>query len=127
MKRKMVNFNEELFDLVESFATEHGLQFADAVNKLVLKGLKPEKENNENDKKDSVNIDFVLNKIDGNSYEIEELKKNTGWFKADDTQSRLGNVEIDIKELSKKLVNLYKLFKKHINSKEIHLDENLPF
>jgi len=117
MNNKLIGFTTELEEHVNLYAKDKKMNFSEAVRFLVEKGLglhiSPDGESKEGEGIDIVTL----------WKEVQKLQKETGWFKADDTQSRLGNAELKIKELEKKinvLSSASKLFKKHIEDKEIH-------
>lgn len=130
MKKKLIGFSETLEERINKYAEENGTTFTEAVRSLILIGL------------DSVNTDNITedNDISNTSNQVEELSKQVeklieenAWFKADDTQSRLGNTELNVKTLSEmvekmdKKINVVisssKLFKKHIDNRSIHLQD----
>lgn len=124
MIKKLIGFDETLIERIEKYANESNNTFTNAVRNLIDIGLyQVEEESSQNtiepteDEPDGIDL-ITLAK------EVEKLKQQTEWFKADDTQSRLHNVEITIAEIEKK-VNVItvasKLFKKHIEDREIHL------
>lgn len=124
MIKKLIGFDETLIERIEKYANESNNTFTNAVRNLIDIGLyQVEEESSQNtikpteDEPDGIDLITLVK-------EVEKLKQQTEWFKADDTQSRLHNVEITMTELEKK-VNVItvasKLFKKHIEDREIHL------
>lgn len=114
MAKKLIEFGETLEEQINKYAEEFELSFVGAVRQLIIQGL-----NNQNGYDPSKEID--INKLYD---QVQKLKENTGWFQADDTQSKLGNLELQIEEMKKKMnvvLKSSKLFKKHIDDRQIHL------
>ena len=91
------------------------------------------------DKLDDTNTNFgvLINDLDT---KIKMLNKNFKFFQADETESKIGNLELAVKEFkgkiniirqeqveNKKKINVLtsvsKLFKGHIKNREIHLQD----
>lgn len=55
--------------------------------------------------------------------EIKKQLEHLSWWSADDGASRLGNLELQMKEINKKLnilIKASKIFKTHLKDKECH-------
>ena len=119
MKKKLIGFSTTLQEHIEAFATEKNMNFSEAVRFLSEKGLGLHiTSDTPTEEGDSIDLITVWK-------EVQKLQTDTGWFKADDTQSRLGNAELEIKELKKKVLVLLaasKLFKKHIEGDDGQTD-----
>jgi hypothetical protein len=78
-------------------------------------------------------MDRFDNDLRNLSEKVDELMENYKWFQADETQSKLGNAELKVKEISQEieeiikkinvLTSVSKLFKGHINNRDIHLQD----
>ena len=122
MKKKLIGFGLALEDRINYYANQNDMDFTKAVRSLVEIGL-----NHEGVAiTDDIEEETIINDVNLTvlQQEVEQLKKDTGWFKADDSQSRIGNIELNIAQLEKKisvLISSSKLFKKHIDNDDIHL------
>lgn len=134
MIKKLIGFSETLLENVEKYATENEKTFSDAVRSLIQMGLNNSNTDNvTEDSETPSRLDNTSNQVEELTRKVDKLTDDSGWFKADDTQSRLGNAELNIKTLSemveemgKKLnvvVASSKFFKKHIDNRSIHLQD----
>ena len=58
---------------------------------------------------------------------IEEQVEKLSWWTSDDNTSRMGNIELKLEELEKNinvLTKVSKLFKAHIATNDIHLQDS---
>lgn len=115
-KRKVINIPDDLYQKVQEVSAELGIDETATIKRMIA--------------------DFVLTKSDGSISERSEitilidkvanLEKNYSWFQADDTQSKVGNLEHQVAELEKKinvLTSVSKLFKGHLKDRSIHLQD----
>ena len=129
MKKKLIGFTEELVAEIEAFSAEknHNKSFTDSVRTLIEFGLKyvdekyiekpqPETAEDSGDKEDL--ITHVKN--------LEREVKKLSWWTSDDNTSRMGDLEVEVKDLTKKLnviIAASKHFKGHLKDRSIHLQD----
>lgn len=132
MVKKLIGFDEELEKNINEYTEKNQKTFTDAVRELITLGLNSfnVKDNQNND----IDSTVLKQEIEVIIERINKIEENTGWFKADDTQSRLGNIENSIKNIEEKINNEIekkinviiassKLFKKHVDNRDIHLTD----
>jgi hypothetical protein len=119
--KKLIGFTDDILEKIEAYASENDISFSLAVRELVKKALNIIPTDEEN------SIDNILNnQVDELIKQVAELTKNYSYFQADDTQSKVGNLEVKTDELEKKLnvlTKVSKLFKSHISNRELHVQD----
>jgi len=111
--KKLIGFDNNLLEKIESFATENDMTFTNAVRTLIQKGLGINP--NDLDKTDSEVLNELIDKVD-----------KLSWWTTDDNTSRLHNIEVAVEDMEKKinvLTAASKLFKKHLSDNDIHLQD----
>ena len=117
-KIKNIGFTDEVIEIVERYQEKWGgTNFTRTVLKIIKK------------------YDQQRSTPDFNADEFNErlleMEKNYSYFMADETQSQVGNIEFKLKEYAeqfeeiekklKVLIASSKLFKAHLNDREIHM------
>ena len=75
---------------------------------------------------DAVDFPSLVHTVDELSEKIDKLTKDMSWWNADDNESKVGNVKVQVDELEKRinvLTRVSKLFKSHIKDRGIHLQD----
>jgi hypothetical protein len=134
MKKKLIGFSETLEGRIEEYAKAKETNFTDAVRELILLGLESlNTDNVQGEDETPSRLDYISNQVEETIEQVKKLTEESAWFRADDTQSRLGNAEIDIKSTLEKIETMEKklnvvvasskFFKKHIDNRGIHLQD----
>lgn len=133
MKKKLINLSKDALEKVEIYSQKWELNYSETIRKIIQ-----EFDNSEKVEIYSDDSEFV-----GLIEKVNSLEKNYSYFQADETQSKVGNSELlinnlqkSIKELEEKiekfsdlenkinvLTSISKLFKKHLDNREIHLQD----
>ena len=124
MNKKLIGFDEKLLEKVEKYSKKQEITFTNAVRQLIELGyassaIHREDTDNVQGESDSVDLITVVKRL-------EKLEKDRDWWNTDDIQSRIGNLELEQKNQEKKinvLTRTAKLFKGHLNNREIHLQD----
>ena len=126
MKKVLIGFPTDLHEHIEAFAADKGTNFSETVRFLIKKGLGLNISDDTATDETGDTIDLITI-----WKELQKLQKETGWYKADDTQSKLNNTQIDIKQLQEQFTDLEKkvnvitgaakLFKAHISNRDVHM------
>jgi hypothetical protein len=119
MKKKLIGFDEELVTTIDKYAEKTNKTFTEAVRQLILLGLNTLETTEEEQEEQDIDI---IKKVK----DLEKKIADMSWWDSDDIQSRLGNLELSVAEIEKKLnvvVGASKHFKGHLNNREIHLQD----
>lgn len=130
--KKIINFSDEVLAKIKVYQDSftNNLNFSEAVRQLVVIGVDSitdakqvwEAESDESND-DTEGIFKQLNEL---AERVDSIEKNYSFFQADETQSKLGNLELEVKDSVKKinlLTKVSKLFKSHISNRDIHLQD----
>lgn len=130
VNKKLIGFDDELLERIEKYANEINESFTGAVRKLVEVGLyevydgtkeTPQPDIEDDSNEPTIHITGLFEAV---NRRLDQLEKDFSWWTADDTQSKVGNLEFNLGELEKKinvLTKISKLFKAHISDREIHM------
>lgn len=114
MQKKLIGFEDSLFESVNEYAEKYGIPtFTEAIRRLIEIGLKHKDEHPTTDTEEQIK-------------NLTEKVEKLSWWTTDDNTSRLGNLEFELGELTKKvniLIKTSQLFRGHINNREIHLQD----
>jgi hypothetical protein len=117
MEKKLIGFTDELIERINAYANSNNTNFTDAVRSLVELAL-------------NSNLEEITNEagepFQAQLNELKEKVEKLSWWTTDDNTSRLGNLEVEVKEMDKKLnivVAISKKLKGHLNNTEIHLQD----
>ncbi len=129
MKKKLIGFSDELIEQIEEYSSNKEITFTEAVRILVEKGMSPTTEDPQTTPEGGLptEMDRVLNDLRNLTEQVIKLEENTKhWWNTDETESKIGNLEVTVKDMEKKinvLTKVSKLFKGHIKDREIHLQD----
>ncbi len=129
MKKKLIGFSDELIEQIEEYSSNKEITFTEAVRILVEKGMSPTTEDPQTTPEGGLptEMDRVLNDLRNLTDQVIKLEENTKhWWNTDETESKIGNLEVTVKDMEKKinvLTKVSKLFKSHIKDREIHLQD----
>lgn len=116
-KQKHLNFPDEHIAIVEKFQATWDTNFTKAVL-LIIEKFDKGIQLGEDDIPEPSNNGF--------EERLLQLEKNFSYFHADETDSKVGNLELKVKEFEKELTVLKKVskvFKKHYENRDIHLQD----
>jgi len=134
VKKKLIGFDEAQTKKIEEYSKKWKLDKSKTVRKMVDEYSDVITDEQEEYLHEDVSLkthfkienSIIQNQIDELKKDHKELKKNYSYFQADETQSKVGNVEAIIEDFEKKLnilTKVSKLFKGHIRNREIHLQD----
>lgn len=121
MEKKLIGFSDELIERINAYAEKKKTNFTDAVRSLVELALDVQS-SNDPDNVDTETGDPLQEQINSLKEQVEKLS----WWTSDDNTSRMGNLEVKVEEMEKKLntiIAVSKQFKGHIKNREIHLQD----
>jgi hypothetical protein len=118
-EKKLITFNDEQVEGINNYAEKYKKTFTAAVRILIDNALKQAFDENQE-------TAGVMPEDSERISKLEEMVQQLSWWEADDGASRLGNVEVTIKEMQKSinvLTAASKLFKAHLKDRSIHLQD----
>jgi len=116
LTKKLIGFDDELLEKIQKYSEKNKVTFTEAVRELInlgLNGLDSIADEGETDLSD------ITKRID-------KLEKDMSWWNADDNESKVGNLQVQVNEMEKKLntiVAIAKKLKGHLENREIHLQD----
>jgi predicted RNA binding protein with dsRBD fold (UPF0201 family) len=120
MPKKLINFEDSQIEAIDQWATQYKKSFSEAVRLLVEYGIEAHVFSETKTETETDDIKIRINKI-------EEQVEKLSWWTSDDNTSRMGNIELKLEELEKHiniLTKISKLFKAHIATNDIHLQDS---
>lgn len=117
MEKKLIGFSDELIERINVYSEKKKTNFTDAVRSLVELAL-------DNDLTEATNA--TDEPFQAQLNELKEQVEKLSWWTSDDNTSRMGNLEVKVEEMEKKLntiVAISKKLKGHIENREIHLQD----
>jgi len=118
MEKKLIGFTDELVERINDFGAKKKIgSFTEAVRTLIEIALNNDLEDVTNEAGES--FQTQLN-------ELKEKVEKLSWWTTDDNTSRLGNLEVQVNDMDKKLntvVAISKKLKGHLDNREIHLQD----
>lgn len=110
--KKLITFDENQVKFISNFAKKEKIVYEEAVRRLIFKkkGIKVDIEPKEASNKNE------LSDIKKQLKEMREKVEAIGWYSLDDIESKISRLTYKLNILTK----VSKLFKDHINNKEIH-------
>lgn len=118
VNKKLIGFDEDLMQEVEKYQGEIRESFTGAVRKLIEAGLNAVYASEDTSQESEPNTPDMAT-IDSIERRIAQLEKDFSWWTADDTQSKVSDLENKLNVLTK----VSKYFKEHLNNREIHLQD----
>jgi hypothetical protein len=134
LTKKLIGFDEDLLNKVQKYSEKKKITFTDGVRSLIEMGLAsldqdiPE-----------INVPFLngnegvpdMNEpknteLSSLNEKLEKLKEEMSFWNADEAESKIGNLQVQVNEMEKKLntvVAIAKKLKGHTENREIHLQD----
>lgn len=120
LTKKLIGFDEDLLEKLQKYSKENNLSFTVAVRVLLEGAL--DQDNVEEGEPDTADI-ATINQIEKR---LDKLEKDMSWWNADENESKVGNLKVQVDEMEKKLnmvVAIAKKLKGHMENREIHLQD----
>ena len=132
--KKLISFEDDHIELIEKYCKDTGVSFTQAVKQLAMLGLETFNNTKWADEENKVaesglptETDRIMNDLRNLEERVDKVEEDKKFWNADETQSKLSNVETQISDFEKKLntlIKLSKLFKAHIGKNDIHLQDS---
>lgn len=130
LTKKLIGFDQELLEKIEKYSKKEDVTFTEAVRKLIEFGLNPVEVKTEDEPIiDKTTVDIIkkyIEKAQNSEERLDKLEKDMSWWNADDNESKVGNLQVQVNEMEKKLnmvVAIAKKLKGHLENRDIHLQD----
>ena len=126
--KKIIGLSDELIGIVNDYAASNNLSsFSEAIRLMIsnINAPVPAPEASPSNDMEAV-LDELEKAFNGLEKKVQEIEKNYKYYQADETQSTVGNIELKLKEMEKKvniLTSVSKMFKGHLENRDIHLQD----